>query len=415
MTDIQKHISRRLGEVRANLRLDPLPNNPNTRFADALDSMGLVELVGVLADDCGVSPEEVERAAGRRFGTVAELAAALTAAGLSPASTPSAGRTPPPAAQRPLGWLSAVSAALPPARQLSAEVDVLLGRPAGWLLEHAGISTRCQWGDTDPLEAAARAACACLEEGILPPEAVGALLVTAEAPPALAGLAAHLHHRLGLSSAVPLEMGGACTGFLTALWTATRLLPAAGHVLLVAVEAHSRWLMVRPGPAGEAAALFGDGAAACVLSAEPLGKDSLPLVDVVVRAQGDKDHLLRVRHVSDGAELEMKGTALAGVAVRAMAGAVEDVVRRHGLTPADLTAVVVHGGNGRMPALVARVLGIPPERVASRTAETGNLGSASLPVAHAALAPARGPLVWAAVGAGLLWGAALFGAGAGVS
>ena len=46
----------------------------------------------------------------------------------------------------------------------------------------------------------------------------------------------------------------------------------------------------------------------------------------------------------------------------------------------------------------------------SQTAHTGNLGSASLPAAWAARpAPADGPVVWTAVGAGLTWGAALFG------
>ena len=44
--------------------------------------------------------------------------------------------------------------------------------------------------------------------------------------------------------------------------------------------------------------------------------------------------------------------------------------------------VVVHGGNGRLPLLVARQLGLPAERVWSETASTGNLGSASLPVAY---------------------------------
>jgi 3-oxoacyl-[acyl-carrier-protein] synthase-3 len=410
MTDPLPHILRRLSEVRANLGLEPLPAGPHTRFAEALDSMGLVELVGVLAEDCGVSPDAIEGASSRRFGTVADLAAALTAAGLSVTGKLSTAKAPASPARRPLGWLSAVSAGLPARRRPSAELDALLGRPAGWLQDHAGIRTRCQWGDADPFHAAAAAGHACLEQAHLSPEAVGALLVTSEAPPMLAGLAGHLHGVLSLGNAVPLEVGGACTGFLNALWTARHLLPAVRTALLVALEAHSRWLAVRPGPAGEAAALFGDGAAACVLSDEPLAKNSLPLVDVVLGADPGRGHLLKVRLVPEGgAELEMNGPVVARLAVQSMARAVKEVAGRHGLAPADLEAIVVHGGNGRMPALVARALGVPAERVCSRTAETGNLGSASLPVAHAALAPARGPVAWAAVGAGLLWGAALFG------
>jgi hypothetical protein len=81
------------------------------------------------------------------------------------------------------------------------------------------------------------------------------------------------------------------------------------------------------------------------------------------------------------------------------------------LTAPDLAGVAVHGGNGRLPSLLARRLGLPAEKVWSETARTGNLGSASLPVAWAAQAPAGpGPVVWVAFGAGAPWGAALFGA-----
>src|SRR5947207_3059984 len=78
----------------------------------------------------------------------------------------------------------------------------------------------------DPLTAAVAAASDCLREGELSADAVGALLVTSESPPRLAGLAAALHHRLGLRpEAVALEIGNACTGFLAALWAGEALLP----------------------------------------------------------------------------------------------------------------------------------------------------------------------------------------------
>jgi 3-oxoacyl-[acyl-carrier-protein] synthase III len=70
--------------------------------------------------------------------------------------------------------------------------------------------------------------------------------------------------------------------------------------------------------------------------------------------------------------------------------------------------VIAHGGNGRMPALLARQLDLPAERFPSATPHAGNLGAATLPVAWALHRPtATGPTVWTAVGAGLTWGAAL--------
>ena len=77
------------------------------------------------------------------------------------------------------------------------------------------------------------------------------------------------------------------------------------------------------------------------------------------------------------------------------------------LAASDLEAVYVHGGNGRLPGLLARRLGLPQERIRSDTAHTGNLGSVSLPAAWTSQPAEKGSVVWAAIGAGLSWGALL--------
>jgi 3-oxoacyl-[acyl-carrier-protein] synthase III len=89
---------------------------------------------------------------------------------------------------------------------------------------------------------------------------------------------------------------------------------------------------------------------------------------------------------------------------------VRDLASRHQLCLKDLEGVVVHGGNGRVPALIARQLGLNVDRVWSYTAETGNLGSASLPAAWSGRQPLpQGPVIWIAAGAGMTSGAALTG------
>jgi 3-oxoacyl-[acyl-carrier-protein] synthase-3 len=412
LPDLTAHLLRRLREVQENLGLEARADGPDVRFAEAVDSMGLVEFVGLVADDCGVAPEAVELAAGRRFGTVGELAKALSAAGL----TPCRAEVGPAPADRQMRtgeaatWLLGTAVGLPATRQLASDLDALLGRPSGWLERHAGIRRRAVWAGEDALEVAARTGRDCLERAGLRPGSVGALLVTSEAPPVLTGLAAALHYRLGLPPQVAaLEVGGACTGVLAALWLAQRLLAATGAVLVLAVEAHSQWLAVRPGPAGEAAALFGDGAAACVLG-RAAAPGPVPIRDVIVGTDGGLGRLLGVRHDSPaGVEVRMDGPALASRTVRSMADGVRATCARHGLSPERLGAVVAHGGNGRLPGILARQLGVASERVWSETAETGNLGSASLPVAWAARGPVPGPVVWTAVGAGVQWGAALLG------
>jgi 3-oxoacyl-[acyl-carrier-protein] synthase III len=219
------------------------------------------------------------------------------------------------------------------------------------------------------------------------------------------------------------------------------MLPSTGTILIISVECHSQHLAISNprGPSGafsdsiqqgssleryiktsparlagstsEAAALFGDGAAACLLCDRPVADSAVPIRAILHRTDGSGAGLLQVDRGSTGDyELHMQGVSLAGRAVRAMAQSVRDLVQQEGLELTDLAAVVSHGGNGRMPALLALQLGLPPEKVWSQTPTTGNLGSASLPVAWA-MAPGlpKGPVAWTAVGAGLTWAAALTG------
>jgi 3-oxoacyl-[acyl-carrier-protein] synthase-3 len=388
------------------------------RFADALDSMGMIEFVALVAEDCGVQPATIEQSVDRRFTSVGALATSLLAKGLVPGDPM---RTDVSALGEAtvgdnlsvpvLAWLGATAVQLPRSIQDAASVNALLERPPGWLERHAGIEQRRVWADQEPLTAAAEAGRECLELAGVTVADVGALLVTSEAPPLLVGQAAALHHRLGLHAGTPaLEIGGACTGFVAALWLAQSLVARTGVVLMLAVEAASRYLQLRPGPAGEASALFGDAAAAAVIAAGPTG-DAVPINDVVLHTDGAAGGVLRAERSGIGTvELRMRGIELAGRAIEAMASSVAELAERQGLAVLDLVGVAAHGGNGRMPALLARQLGLPVERVWSETARTGNLGSASLPTAWTAHKPLpAGPVAWAAVGAGISWGGALLG------
>jgi 3-oxoacyl-[acyl-carrier-protein] synthase-3 len=293
--------------------------------------------------------------------------------------------------------------------QTAATLDGLLNRPGGWLEQHAGITQRRLWAGEDALTVAARAGLSCLEASAVGVSELAALLVTSEASPRPLGLAAALHARMGLPPSVPaLEVGGACTGLVHSLWLGQRLLRPNEAVLLVAVEAPSSWLVVRPGPEGETAALFGDGAGACLLTADPVS-GGWPVRDVLLGCDGGAGDLIQVHPEGHGAAVEMDGPALALRAVQQLSAAVEQVCSPHGLAPADLDGVFLHAGNGRLPALVARQLGVPVERVHTTTEWTGNLGSVSL-LAALAQHPPQGPAVCAAVGAGLCWGAVLLAA-----
>jgi 3-oxoacyl-[acyl-carrier-protein] synthase-3 len=402
--ELAGHLLSRLHEVQARIGRPPAGASDD-RFADVIDSMGMVEFIGQVADDCSVEPEAIEQLTGLHFSTISDLATVLHQAGLLPKVRPAVSTTAALAESsrpRQIGLL-AWSVRLPNTRQPAEQIDELLNRPKGWFAGHTGIAARCLWAGVDPLDSSAEAARECLSRSGTAPESVTALLVTSEAPPVPVGLAAALHTRIGLpANCVALEVGGACTGLVSALWLARRLLDGSGAVLIVAVESPSTWLSVQPGPSGETAALFGDGAGACLIAHTRGGGRRIR--DVLLFSDGKGAPLFQVLP-GPPFQLAMEGTALAIRAVRTVADLVLTLAHRNGLSPADLESVVIHGGNGRLPGLLARRLGLPEERILSETAHTGNLGSVSLLAAWND--KSAGPVVWAAIGAGLSWGGLL--------
>src|SRR5205823_2307534 len=161
----------RLRQVQRNFGV-PETSDSTTRLADAVDSMGLVEFVGVLAEDFGIAPEMIDEAVEWRYGTITEVASALQAAGFGLASekhrdagpanegaTTNLGasrieNTQGKRTKKVLGWLVSTAARLPDQIQTADEINDILGRPPGWLESHAGIRQRRVWKDQDPLAVA---------------------------------------------------------------------------------------------------------------------------------------------------------------------------------------------------------------------------------------------------------------------
>jgi hypothetical protein len=149
VTDLGDHVLLRLAQVRLDLGLEPPPADAgNMLIADLLDSMGLVEYLAILAEDCGVEPAAIEQAVQRRFGTVAELAQAMVTAGIRPQPTagerqnfaclpgvvgqPDTSHHGSPETKHDC-WLAATAICLPDAVQTAAAINQLLQRPAaGW-------------------------------------------------------------------------------------------------------------------------------------------------------------------------------------------------------------------------------------------------------------------------------------------
>jgi 3-oxoacyl-[acyl-carrier-protein] synthase-3 len=174
----------------------------------------------------------------------------------------------------------------------------------------------------------------------------------------------------------------------------------------------------------DVAVLFGDGAACAILG--PSDDEQRGVLDVEVHADGAGAKLLWIEAPSSARDPritkemlderrqypQMNGKQVFRWATEKMPECALAVLGRAGLTPADVDLFVPHQANMRINELVARKLGIPPEKVVHNIEVYGNTTAASIPLAlseaMAAGRAKRGDLIlFAAFGAGFTWGAGL--------
>jgi 3-oxoacyl-[acyl-carrier-protein] synthase-3 len=280
-----------------------------------------------------------------------------------------------------------------------------LGVDVDWIVKRTGIHQRYYAGEGESLSGlAAEAARRALADADLDPLDVDLVLVaTCSQDDLLPNAAPVVAGAIGADRAGALDLGAACTGFLSGLVLAAGLLEAgrASNVVLVGAEVLSRYLDPED---RRAAPLFGDGAGAVVLRATD-GPGSLGAAVLGADASGaDYIHISRsdsIVRLRGGETFKHAVATLAEITLRAL--------RANGLGVSDIDAFVYHQANGRIVWAVAERLGLPAERVIDAIAPTGNTSAASIPLA---LASARdggllgpgGLVLLAAIGSGLTYG-----------
>jgi len=246
----------------------------------------------------------------------------------------------------------------------------------------------------------------------VPAEKVG-LIVLATATPdqTFPASATRVQTALGINDCIAFDVHAVCTGFLYALSVADSMLRSgnATKALVIGAETFSRILDWTD---RATCVLFGDGAGALVLGAEPTESGILA---TRLHADGRHNDLLFV----DGGpsttgtvgKLRMKGREVFRHAVVNLAGVMNEVLETAGLTTADVDWVVPHQANARILDATAKKLGLPPEKVVVTVDEHANTSAASVPLAFdTAVRDGRikrgDVVVLEAMGGGFTWGAA---------
>ena len=164
--------------------------------------------------------------------------------------------------------------------------------------------------------------------------------------------------------------------------------------------------------------LFGDGAGAVVVEAQPQSGTREDRVVLASRLRSDGRH--KAKLFVDGGpsstgtvgHLRMEGREVFKFAVGAITGVITDIFNDTGYTADDIDWFVPHQANKRIIDGSAHKLGIAPEKVVITVDHHGNTSAASIPLALDVAVKdgriKRGDLVLLeAMGGGFTWGAAL--------
>ncbi|HEX8857256.1 MAG TPA: beta-ketoacyl-ACP synthase III [Thermoleophilaceae bacterium] len=299
--------------------------------------------------------------------------------------------------------LGSVAMAVPERVVPNDPIAERLGVDSRWIVERTGVRQRHVLEPEARLsDLAADAGGLALERAGLDAADIDLLLVATTTQDELTPNAAPLvATKLGAPRAAAIDVGAACTAFVSALAVAGGQVESgrANNALVIGADVLYRF--VDPDDR-RTAALFGDGAGAVIVTAA----DEARIGPVAMGSDGAHADLIRAGR---GEKIFMQGHETFVNAVKRMTEVTVEALRLTGLGIDDIDLFVYHQANSRIIRAVGERLELPPERVVDCVDRYANTSAASIPIALAE-AEADGRLfdgarvLLAAFGAGFTWG-----------
>ena len=315
--------------------------------------------------------------------------------------------------------ITSVGTYLPPDALTNADLEKLVDTNDEWIRSRTGIEERRILKDPSKATAfmATEAARMCLDKAGVAPEDVDCILVATITPDVIFPATACLvQNNLGASNAWGYDISAACSGFLYALTTGSKMIESGMHkkVLVIGGDTMSRIIDYTD---RATCIIFGDGAGAVLLEPTTDGtgvRDTVQYADgsgVDFLSQPGGGSLRPATHETVDARLhyaQQDGKTVFKRAVVGMAEAAAEIMERNGLTPDDVRYLVPHQANLRIIDATARRMGVGPDKVMVNIQKYGNTTAGTLPLC---LGDWEGRLrkgdnlVLAAFGGGFTWGA----------
>ncbi len=242
-----------------------------------------------------------------------------------------------------------------------------------WIRSRTGIRRRHIAGEKETVAfMAGEAAKTALQNAKLNGSAVELILAaTMSAEEAMPGVAARVQQTIGAKGAASFDINSACTGFLAALNTAQTYIEAGIYKTVLVVGAEKLSSLVDWNDRNSCI-LFGDGAGAVVLKADPEG-----LYVQVSHSEGEKGQALTA---PKNGFLQMDGRAVFEFAVSRVPEVIREVLKKAGIEKEEVDFYLLHQANRRIISAAVKRLGLEEERFPMNMEEYGNTSAASIPI-----------------------------------
>ncbi|MDP4595039.1 MAG: ketoacyl-ACP synthase III [Beijerinckiaceae bacterium] len=312
-----------------------------------------------------------------------------------------------------------IGAYLPERILSNTELETMVDTSADWIIQRTGIQQRhiAAEGETTSM-LAVQAARNALEHAGVDAQSVDLIVVATATPDyTFPSVATQVQAALGITHGAAFDVQAVCSGFVYAVAIADKFLLSGSHkrALVIGAETFSRLLDWED---RTTCVLFGDGAGAVVLSAQP-GDGSINDRGVLTTHLRSDGRHLRKLYVDGGpsttgttGHLRMQGRDVFRHAVGMVTDVMEDAFAATGLDANALDWFVPHQANERIIDASADKIGLDRAKIIKTVAMHGNTSAASIPLALAAgVADKRiktGNIVMIeAMGGGFTWGSAI--------
>ncbi len=311
-----------------------------------------------------------------------------------------------------------------PEKVLSNEdLEKMVDTSDEWITTRTGIKTRyvVAEGSQTCSDLAAEAGRRALEDASMAPEELDLIIVgtfTGDRP--LPATACFVQHKIGAVNAGAFDLAAACSGFVYGMSCAWGLIRAGIYdkVLVIGAEVLTAFTDYED---RASCILFGDGAGAVVLVADPdasesnrgiiscqLGADGSQADTMTILAGGSAKPIDVEALAAREQYIRVHGREVFKFAANKMQELILSDLERCGLSYRDVTLVVPHQVNTRILKFAAEKCKLPSEKMYVNIDRVGNTSAASVPIAmdeanRKGLLNPGDVVVLVAFGGGLTW------------